>query len=275
MSDKTSLLYQHFFEGLEQTVQGIVEATSENSEEALTENEKELHRQLLLRLLQKVKKALLNQDSTEELNLDYDATNELAQQGYELEYIIQLLSKFRIYALQEVEHELRRSLDSFQESNQGEQIFQFLYQITEIFDQAIAQSTEYYNSRHQLRLVKLEEELLDLSAPIVPVKENISIMPIIGVMSDDRATHILNNVVPMVSEQGVETLILDLSAIHMFDTYAASRFFTVTGTLSLLGIRTIITGVRPDMAQTTVQLGVKLAHLEVYQDVKTALEKLE
>ncbi|EZH64300.1 hypothetical protein DH09_00815 (plasmid) [Bacillaceae bacterium JMAK1] len=275
MFSRTSVMYQNFFMDLEGTVQGIIEETAKNEEEVLTDEEKELHQRLLYRLLKKVKKELMDQGSTEELNLDYDSSNELAQQGYELDYIIKLLTRFRVFALHKVENELKNSFDVIQETNQDEQVFPFLYRITEIFDQAIAQSTEYYNSRHQLRLLKLEEELLDLSAPIVPVKESVSIIPIIGVMSDDRATHILNNVVPIVAENGVQTLIIDLSAIHMFDTYAASRFFTVTDTLGLLGIRTIITGVRPDMAQTTVQLGVKLTHLEVYRDVKTALENLQ
>ncbi|MBM7634192.1 STAS domain-containing protein [Geomicrobium sediminis] len=146
--------------------------------------------------------------------------------------------------------------------------------MTEIFDQVIANSTEYHNSQHKLRLLKLEEELLELSAPIVPIKEHIFVLPIVGVMSDERATHILNQVVPEIANKNAEVLIIDFSGIHLLDTYAASRIFTITETLNLLGIRTIITGVRPEMAQTTVQLGVKLIHLEVYRDVKTALEKL-
>ncbi|MFB4159081.1 STAS domain-containing protein [Geomicrobium sp. JSM 1781026] len=275
MMDRNSLLYGRFFEQLQSVVERIVAKTAQSTSSALSKDEQELHSHLLYRLLQKVKKELVVQESTEDVNLDYDPTDVLAKQGHDLEYIVELLSRFRVHALEEIERELKQSFGEIDDQNQTEHIFPFIFRMTEIFDQVIANSTKYYNSQHKLRLLKLEEELLEVSAPIVPVREHISVLPVIGVMSEDRATHILNEVIPTVASKEVQILIVDFSGIHMFDTFAASRFFTITQTLALLGIRPVITGVRPEMAQTTIQLGVKLSDLEVYRDVKTALEALK
>ncbi|MBM7634193.1 hypothetical protein [Geomicrobium sediminis] len=109
MSDRSNILYQRYFEQLQSIVGRIVQQTSQSMNQSMTSNEKELHQKLLHRLLQKVKKELIIQETVEDVNLDYDPTDVLAKQGHDLDYIITVLAKFRVLALQEVEHELRRS----------------------------------------------------------------------------------------------------------------------------------------------------------------------
>ncbi|QDI90910.1 STAS domain-containing protein [Salicibibacter halophilus] len=268
MAYRDADLYKYFFNNLEQIVARIVTSTSQSLQHRLSHSEHDLHQELLNNLLIKIKDELDDEDSTAGINLDYDPTDVLGEQGYDIDYIVTLLSQFRLNALKEVEVVLQEYDVSLKDT------FYFMYRVTEIFDQAIKNSTKYYNTQQQSRLKKLEEELLELSAPIVPVKEDVSVLPIVGSMSEERADHIIKNVIPKVSENKIGTLILDFSAIHILDTFVASRLFTITRTLKLLGIRTIITGIRPEMAQTTIELGIEMDDIEIYRDVKRALEKI-
>lgn len=262
-------LYEHFFTNVDQMVHRIVTSTSQELQHQLSDPEYDLHYDLLHHLFLKIKEELDDHHLTAAINLDYDPANVLSEQGYDLDDIVMLLSHFRLNAIKEIEKEFQKfGVGSLKDA------FYFMHRMSDVFDQVMKNSTAHYNNQYQLNLQKLEEEVMLLSAPIVPVKEGISVLPIIGSLNEERASHIIQNVVPEVAESNVEILIIDFSGIHQFDTYVARRLVTITRMIQLLGIRVVMTGIRPDMAQTTIELWGVLDNIETYRDVKKALERL-
>ncbi|RKD73153.1 anti-anti-sigma regulatory factor [Sinobaca qinghaiensis] len=262
-------LYDHFFHNVDEVIGRIVNTTSQNLEHELSQREYDLHHDLLHYLFLKIKEELDEQHSTTAANLDYDPADVLSKQGYSLTYIVMLLSQFRLNVVKEIEGE-------FQKHGVGilGDAFYFMHRMSDIFDQAIKNSTEHYNIQFQLNLQKLEEELLLLSAPVVPVKKDVSILPLVGSLNEERTDHIIQSVIPDIVESGITILIIDFSGIHKFDSDVASRLSTITDTLELLGIHTVIAGVRPDMARTIIKLGSTVDNIETYRSVKEALEQM-
>ncbi|SDO47679.1 STAS domain-containing protein [Alkalicoccus daliensis] len=263
-------LYDHFFRSVDQVIDRIVAATSQDLEFELSPKEFKLHHELLYNLFLKIKEELDEQDTTGAINLDYDPADVLSEQGYDLNYIIMLLTQFRLNVVKEIEGE-------FQKHGVGilGDAFYFMNRMSDIFDQAIKNSTSHYNNEYQLNLQKLEKELLLLSAPVVPVKKDISVLPIVGSLNEERADHIIENVIPEVVKNNVTILIIDFSAILQFDSYVASRVLEIAKTLHLLGIHTVTTGIRPDMARAIINLESTVDDIETYRDVKEALENVE
>jgi rsbT co-antagonist protein RsbR len=69
----------------------------------------------------------------------------------------------------------------------------------------------------------------------------------------------------------LEYLIIDLSGVPIIDTMVADRIFKVIDSLTLLGIKPILTGIRPEIAQTMVQLGIDFSSVRTYSSLQNAL----
>jgi rsbT co-antagonist protein RsbR len=120
-----------------------------------------------------------------------------------------------------------------------------------------------------------QREMAELSAPIVPIQEGIAVLPLIGSIDSYRATYILEKVVPKVAELKIEHLIADFSGILTIDTAIAHYLFNIQNVLRLLGIKTIVTGIRPEVAQTVVNGGIDMSSIKTYANVKQALESIK
>jgi PAS domain S-box-containing protein len=101
--------------------------------------------------------------------------------------------------------------------------------------------------------------LAELSTPLIPITENIVVMPLIGTMDSQRAQQMLSTLLSGVSQQRASCVILDITGIPIVDTAVANILVNATQSLRLLGAETIITGIRPEVAQTLVGLGLDLS----------------
>lgn len=120
-----------------------------------------------------------------------------------------------------------------------------------------------------------KKEMAELSAPIVPIKEGVAVLPLIGVIDYYRATYILEKVVPKIADLRVRQLITDYSGILTIDDDVARYLYQIENILGLLGIKTIVTGLRPDLAQTIVRAGINMSATPTFAHVKQALESIE
>ncbi|MEK4029713.1 MULTISPECIES: STAS domain-containing protein [Bacillaceae] len=120
-----------------------------------------------------------------------------------------------------------------------------------------------------------QKELAELSAPIVPVKEGIVVLPLIGDIDDYRASYIMDNVIPKIADLEVEHVIFDFSGILTIDAQVAEYFRRIEETLRLMGLHVITTGLRPKLAQTVVHSGMDLYRVEAFATVKQALESIK
>lgn len=121
---------------------------------------------------------------------------------------------------------------------------------------------------------KIKKEVIEVSAPIVPLLDDIAVLPIVGSMDSERAIHLLEIIPSKVKEQNVLCLIIDLSGIYNFDEMTTNYLFKISSVLKLLGVHTIITGIRPELALTASRIGVDLTSLKTFATVKQALSHL-
>lgn len=113
--------------------------------------------------------------------------------------------------------------------------------------------------------------ITNLSSPIVPLAEDMAILPLIGEFDFERSDHILTHVIPKISELRIKNLIIDFSGIAMIDAEIAARIFNINKVLRLIGIDTMLTGIRPELAVDVINTGIDFSQLNTYGTVKQAI----
>lgn len=106
-----------------------------------------------------------------------------------------------------------------------------------------------------------EASLLALSTPLIPIGDRILVMPLIGSVDGRRAEQVLTTLLRGVSERGAGAVILDVTGVTVIDTQVADTLLRAARAVGLLGARVVLTGVRPEVAQTLITLGVDLSGL--------------
>jgi rsbT co-antagonist protein RsbR len=119
---------------------------------------------------------------------------------------------------------------------------------------------------------KISQKIItELSSPVVPLQNGMAILPLIGEFDFDRSDHIMNHVIPKISELKIKHLIIDFSGIATIDAEVASRIFNVNKVLRLIGIKTMLTGIRPDLAINVINAGIDFSKLNTYGTVQQAI----
>jgi rsbT co-antagonist protein RsbR len=144
--------------------------------------------------------------------------------------------------------------------------------INSMLDVSLNETLLYYNRLSNQLNEDTRKEVLELSAPIVPIQDGIVIVPIIGDIDTDRANHIMENVVPKIYELDVTHVILDFSGTLTINEHIAHFFYQFGERLGLMGIHIVVTGIRPDIVQTIIHSGIDLSSVESFATVKQAME---
>jgi rsbT co-antagonist protein RsbR len=118
---------------------------------------------------------------------------------------------------------------------------------------------------------KNQKIITDLSSPVVPLAEDIAILPLIGEFDYERSDHIMTHVIPKISEFRIKKLIIDFSGIAMIDAEIAARIFNINKVLKLIGIETMLTGIRPELAVDVINTGIDFSKLDTYGTVQQAI----
>ncbi|MCY1059488.1 AAA family ATPase [Nannocystis sp. SCPEA4] len=114
----------------------------------------------------------------------------------------------------------------------------------------------------QAEILRVQEErLADMAAPLLPITETIVVMPLIGLMDEARATHVLATALAGAVRTRAQVVILDITGVRQLDATAAAILVRAASALRLVGAQTILTGVRPDTAQLLVRDQAALAGL--------------
>ncbi|MFD1038363.1 RsbT co-antagonist protein RsbRA [Virgibacillus byunsanensis] len=100
--------------------------------------------------------------------------------------------------------------------------------------------------------------LQELSAPLIPVMDNITIMPLIGTIDTERAKLIMENLLEGVMNHNSEVVLIDITGVPVVDTMVAHHIIQAAEAVRLIGSTCILVGIRPEIAQTIVNLGIDL-----------------
>lgn len=140
------------------------------------------------------------------------------------------------------------------------------------FDELYVAFSETYFELMNERLSAQQELINELGSPIIKITESTGILPMVGDIDTCRAQTIIENVPEKCVQIGITSLYIDLSGVAIIDTMVANQIFQLTNILNLLGTQTTITGIRPEIAQTAVQLGIDFSKIDTSSSLLQALK---
>ncbi len=139
------------------------------------------------------------------------------------------------------------------------------------FDQLIYLFSERYFELSHNRMTAQQNLINELGTPVIPILERVAVLPIVGDIDTNRAKSLLQEVPQKCSVLGIEQLFIDISAVSIMDTMVANEMFQLMEILKLLGIQTFMSGIRPEIAQTSIQLGLDFRSIPTFSSLKQAL----
>jgi DNA-binding LacI/PurR family transcriptional regulator/anti-anti-sigma regulatory factor len=114
----------------------------------------------------------------------------------------------------------------------------------------------------------------ELGSPVVPVLSGVLLVPLVGMIDAERAFHLIETVLATVSREHASVVVLDMTSVPVVDTVVANALMQMARATTLLGTRFILVGIRPEIAQSIVNLGIDLRHLTTYASLASALAAL-
>ncbi|NMG06018.1 STAS domain-containing protein [Brasilonema sp. UFV-L1] len=130
---------------------------------------------------------------------------------------------------------------------------------TTLIDQLGLLTIEAYQKTREEVIIRQQEELLELSTPVVKLWEGVLALPIIGTLDSSRTQVMMESLLQKIVETGSEVAIIDITGVPTVDTLTAQHLLKTVTAARLMGAECIISGIRPQIAQTIVYLGVDLA----------------
>jgi len=115
----------------------------------------------------------------------------------------------------------------------------------------------YQRSREDI-IKRQQEELLELSTPVVKLWEGVLAVPMIGTLDSSRTQLVMESLLQRIVDTGSEMAIIDITGVPTVDTLVAQHLLKTVTAIRLMGADCIISGVRPQIAQTIVHLGIDL-----------------
>ncbi|MRG92729.1 STAS domain-containing protein [Polyangium spumosum] len=121
-------------------------------------------------------------------------------------------------------------------------------------------------------LERLRVAVHELSTPILEVWDGVLALPLIGVMDSKRAAQVMDTLLEAVARMKGRYVILDVTGVDVLDTATADHLLKIVRAVDLLGARCVLSGVRPSVAQTLVELGVSFGNLVTLRNLKHGLK---
>jgi rsbT co-antagonist protein RsbR len=157
--------------------------------------------------------------------------------------------------------------------------FELLNQVLDAYEPAanrIANTVAVSFVEQRERVIREQQDaLLELSTPVLQVRERLLILPIIGVLDQDRARQLTEQLLHGIRAHRAKLVVIDVTGVpHMDETVANSLVDTVTAS-GLMGADVIITGLSSEIAQTLVTIGVDLSKMHTVGDLQGGIEEAE
>jgi rsbT co-antagonist protein RsbR len=119
-------------------------------------------------------------------------------------------------------------------------------------------TTEVYQQSREEVIARQNQEMLELSTPVVELWEGILALPLIGTLDSARTQVVMENLLQRIVETGASIAIIDITGVPTVDTLVAQHLLKTVAAARLMGADCLISGIRPQIAQTIVHLGVEL-----------------
>lgn len=192
-------------------------------------------------------------------------SEKLINLGWPLSYITDGLQVFRRVT---VEFILSQS-----EQVDSDYILSVLKSVDMWVEPIIRQLVNEYSGSWE-HIVSLQRVALqELSAPLIPVMEGITVMPLIGTIDTERAKLIMENLLEGVIKHNSDVVLIDITGVPVVDTMVAHHIIQAAEAVRLIGSTCILVGIRPEIAQTIVNLGIDLGRFPTKSSLKKGFQK--
>ncbi|RPD83885.1 STAS domain-containing protein [Luteimonas sp. 100069] len=152
-----------------------------------------------------------------------------------------------------------------------QQLGQELWAISQLLDALGLYTITAFQKTREAVIQRQQEEMLELSTPVVKLWDGVLALPMIGTLDSQRTQVVMESLLQRIVETGAEIAIIDITGVPTVDTLVAQHLLKTVTAIRLMGADAIISGVRPQIAQTIVHLGLDLQGIVTKANLADAL----
>jgi rsbT co-antagonist protein RsbR len=146
-------------------------------------------------------------------------------------------------------------------SDRPAELVEVSWSVNVLLDSLGLYTTEVFQRSREAIIARQQEELLELSTPVVQLWEGILALPLIGTLDSARTQVVMESLLQKIVDTGASLAIIDITGVPTVDTLVAQHLLKAVAAARLMGADCIISGIRPQIAQTIVHLGVDLTNV--------------
>ena len=159
-----------------------------------------------------------------------------------------------------------------QELKDPQELFNQTQKINKLIDSFGVSTFETFIKGREEVIYRQTDEISEISTPVIRVWDGILALPIIGTLDSARTQVVMGNLLQEIVESGSSIAILDISGVPAVDSLVAQHLIKTVSATRLMGAECIISGVRPEIAQTVVHLGIDLSQIITKSSLASALK---
>jgi rsbT co-antagonist protein RsbR len=135
---------------------------------------------------------------------------------------------------------------------------QTIWAVTLLLDELGLHTFEMFQKSREEVILRQQREIAELSTPVVKLWDGVLALPVIGTLDSQRTQVVMENLLQHIVDEGAEIAIIDITGVATVDTLTAQHLLKTVAAARLMGADCMISGIRPQIAQTIVHLGVEL-----------------
>ncbi len=159
-----------------------------------------------------------------------------------------------------------------QEIKDPQELYVQSQKISKIIDSFGITTFETFIKGREEVILRQTDEITEISTPVIQVWDGILALPIIGTLDSSRTQVVMENLLQKIVETGSSIAILDISGVPAVDSLVAQHLIKTVAATRLMGAECIISGIRPEIAQTVVHLGIDLSDVITKASLASALK---
>jgi rsbT co-antagonist protein RsbR len=156
-------------------------------------------------------------------------------------------------------------------ASDGKALSTELWAVSELFDTFGMHTISTFQRTREEVILRQQEELLELSTPVVKLWDGVLALPMIGTLDSQRTQVVMESLLQRIIDTGSEIAIIDITGVPTVDTLVAQHLLKTVTAIRLMGADCIISGIRPQIAQTIVHLGLDLGGIVTKANLADAL----
>lgn len=147
------------------------------------------------------------------------------------------------------------------EIQDGNELINEVWTISALLDKLGLYTTEVFQRSREDIIARQQQEMLELSTPVVKLWDNVLALPLIGTLDSARTQVVMENLLEQIVRTNSSIAIIDITGVPLVDTLVAQHLLKTVAAARLMGAECLISGIRPQIAQTIVHLGVDLQNV--------------